>query len=54
MDKKRISISKLKLSLLGIQLFEILIHIAVDRVEPLRIVSNVVILVWVIPKFCVY
>lgn len=48
MGNKKVSISKLKLSILGIQLFDILIHIAVDRVEPLRIVSNVVILVWVI------
>lgn len=48
LDNKKIINSKLKLSLLGIQLFDILIHIAVDRLEPLRIVSNVVILVWVI------
>lgn len=38
----------MKLSILGIQLFDILIHIAVDRIELLRIVSNVVILIWVI------
>ena len=48
MDNKKMSISKLKLSILVIQLFDILIHIAVDRIEPLRIASNVVILLWVI------
>lgn len=48
MGNKKISINKLKLSILGIQLFDILIHMAVDRIEPLRIVSNVVIFIWVI------
>lgn len=48
MDSRKINISKLKLIILGIQLFDILIHIAVDRIEPLRIASNIVIILWVI------
>lgn len=38
--------NRLIYSILAIQLFDILIHTAVDRVEPLRISGNVVILVW--------
>ena len=48
MDNKKINISKLKLIILGIQLFDILIHVAVDRIEPLRIAGNIVIILWVI------
>lgn len=48
MDNRTINISKLKLIILGIQLFDILIHVAVNRIEPLRIVSNIVIILWVI------
>lgn len=37
----------LGLGLAIVQLFDILIHAATDQIEPLRVTSNVVILLWV-------
>lgn len=37
----------LGLAIALVQLFDIVIHVATNQVEPLRILSNIIILVWV-------
>lgn len=43
--------NKLKYIIAGIQIFDIVIHVAVNRAEPLRIASNIVTILWIISQF---
>ena len=38
----------LGVTIILIQLFDIIIHVSTDQIEPIRIASNIVIIVWII------
>ena len=48
MQKRSTTPAWINVALILIQLFDIIIHIATNQVEPIRITSNVVIIVWVV------
>ena len=37
----------LSVGIIGIQLFDIAVHVATDQLEPMRVASNILIMVWV-------
>jgi len=41
-----ISFSRLSIAIASVQVVDILIHAATDQIEPLRVLSNAVILLW--------
>lgn len=49
MQQPRLSAASkgLSIGIIGIQLFDIAVHAATDQLEPVRVVSNILILVWV-------
>jgi hypothetical protein len=48
MDKLTNGLKLLGVTIILIQLFDIIIHVYTDQVEPIRITSNFIIIVWII------
>ena len=48
MDKLTNGLKLLGVTIILIQLFDMFIHVSTDQVEPIRITSNIIIIVWII------
>ena len=48
MPKLTNGLKLLGVAIILIQLFDIIIHVSTDQVEPIRITSNIIIIVWII------